>query len=34
MRVGWGIDAHRFGGPGPTLLGGVVVDEEIGRAHV
>jgi len=26
MRVGWGMDAHRFGGPGPTLLGGVVVD--------
>ena len=30
MRVGWGIDAHRFGGPGPTLLGGVVVDEARG----
>ncbi|MFH1330962.1 MAG: 2-C-methyl-D-erythritol 2,4-cyclodiphosphate synthase [Actinomycetota bacterium] len=27
MRVGWGIDAHRFGGPGPTLLGGVVADD-------
>jgi 2-C-methyl-D-erythritol 2,4-cyclodiphosphate synthase len=26
MRVGWGCDAHRFGGSGPTLLGGVVVD--------
>ena len=26
MRVGWGCDAHRFGGPGPTLLGGVEVD--------
>jgi len=26
MRVGWGGDAHRFGGPGRTLLGGVVVD--------
>jgi 2-C-methyl-D-erythritol 2,4-cyclodiphosphate synthase len=26
MRVGWGADVHRFGGPGPTLLGGVVVD--------
>ena len=26
MRVGWGMDAHRFGGPGPTLLGGVAVD--------
>ena len=26
MRVGWGLDAHRFGGPGPTLLAGVAVD--------
>jgi 2-C-methyl-D-erythritol 2,4-cyclodiphosphate synthase len=26
MRVGWGFDAHRFGGEGPTLLGGVAVD--------
>jgi 2-C-methyl-D-erythritol 2,4-cyclodiphosphate synthase len=26
MRVGWGADAHRFGGPGRTLLGGVEVD--------
>jgi 2-C-methyl-D-erythritol 2,4-cyclodiphosphate synthase len=26
VRVGWGCDVHRFGGPGPTLLGGVVVD--------
>lgn len=26
MRVGWGCDAHRFGGAGPTLLGGVVAD--------
>ncbi|HSG79678.1 MAG TPA: 2-C-methyl-D-erythritol 2,4-cyclodiphosphate synthase [Acidimicrobiia bacterium] len=26
MRVGWGVDAHRFGGDGPTLLAGVVVD--------
>jgi 2-C-methyl-D-erythritol 2,4-cyclodiphosphate synthase len=30
MRVGWGCDVHRFGGPGPTLLGGVVVDPERG----
>lgn len=30
MRVGWGADAHRFGGPGPTRLGGVVVDESRG----
>lgn len=26
MRVGWGFDVHRFGGAGPTLLGGVEVD--------
>jgi 2-C-methyl-D-erythritol 2,4-cyclodiphosphate synthase len=25
-RVGWGFDAHRFGGRGPIRLGGVVVD--------
>ena len=30
MRVGWGTDAHRFGGPGLTRLGGVVVDESRG----
>ena len=30
MRVGWGCDVHRFGGPGPTLLGGVVVDSDRG----
>jgi len=30
MRVGWGIDVHRFGGPGPTLLAGVVVDADRG----
>jgi 2-C-methyl-D-erythritol 2,4-cyclodiphosphate synthase len=27
VRVGWGLDAHRFGGAGRTLLAGVVVDE-------
>lgn len=32
MRVGWGIDAHRFAGPGMTRLGGVVVDEGRGVA--
>jgi 2-C-methyl-D-erythritol 2,4-cyclodiphosphate synthase len=26
MRVGWGIDVHRRGGPGPTLLAGIAVD--------
>ena len=26
VRVGWGFDAHRFGGPGPILLAGVIVD--------
>jgi 2-C-methyl-D-erythritol 2,4-cyclodiphosphate synthase len=30
MRVGWGVDAHRFGGDGPTLLAGVVVDTDRG----
>ncbi|MGH8937614.1 MAG: 2-C-methyl-D-erythritol 2,4-cyclodiphosphate synthase [Acidimicrobiia bacterium] len=30
MRVGWGFDAHRFGGPGPLRLAGVVVDHERG----
>lgn len=26
FRVGSGFDAHRFGGPGPVTLGGVVAD--------
>jgi 2-C-methyl-D-erythritol 2,4-cyclodiphosphate synthase len=26
MRIGWGFDAHRFGGAGPIVLAGVVVD--------
>lgn len=26
VRVGWGFDAHRFGGPGPILLAGILVD--------
>ena len=30
MRVGWGFDAHRIGGDGPMLIGGVVVDESRG----
>jgi len=30
MRVGWGTDVHRFGGPGPIRLGGVVVDQSRG----
>jgi 2-C-methyl-D-erythritol 2,4-cyclodiphosphate synthase len=30
MRVGWGADVHRFGGPGPIRLGGVVVDQSRG----
>jgi 2-C-methyl-D-erythritol 2,4-cyclodiphosphate synthase len=29
-RVGWGVDVHRFGGPGPTVLAGVVVDADRG----
>ncbi|MGH8874651.1 MAG: 2-C-methyl-D-erythritol 2,4-cyclodiphosphate synthase [Acidimicrobiia bacterium] len=30
MRVGLGVDAHRFGGKPPLRLGGVVVDEDLG----
>jgi 2-C-methyl-D-erythritol 2,4-cyclodiphosphate synthase len=28
MRVGFGIDAHRFGGSNPLVIGGVVVDAD------
>ena len=30
MRVGFGIDVHRFGGEGPLVLGGVIIDTERG----
>lgn len=30
MRVGFGFDAHRFGGPGPLQLAGVIVAEDRG----
>ena len=30
LRVGLGFDAHRFGGPPPLLLAGVIVDRELG----
>ena len=30
MRVSWGFDAHRLGGPPPLLLAGVVADSERG----
>lgn len=30
MRVGWGFDAHRIGGEGPMLIGGVVVATDRG----
>lgn len=30
MRVGHGFDAHKFGGPGPVVLGGVTIDHEPG----
>lgn len=30
MRVGWGFDAHRIGGPGPMRVCGVIVDEIVG----
>ncbi len=29
-RIGWGFDAHRFGGNGPIVLAGVVVDQTRG----
>lgn len=32
VRVGAGFDAHRFGGEGPVLLGGVVADTDRGLA--
>ena len=30
FRIGWGFDAHRFGGDGPLVLCGVVLDENGG----
>lgn len=30
MRIGWGFDAHRIGGDGPMLIGGIVVDDARG----
>lgn len=30
VRVGSGFDAHRFGGPGPVLLAGVIADASRG----
>jgi 2-C-methyl-D-erythritol 2,4-cyclodiphosphate synthase len=30
MRIGIGYDSHRFGGPGPLLLGGVEVEHDSG----
>jgi 2-C-methyl-D-erythritol 2,4-cyclodiphosphate synthase len=32
MRVGWGVDAHRFAPGGGVVLGGVAVDETRGVA--
>jgi len=29
-RIGWGFDAHRFGGGGPVVLAGVAVDQTRG----
>lgn len=29
MRVGWGFDAHRFGGSWPIRLGGVAIDSPL-----
>ena len=30
MKVGWGYDVHAFGGLGPLLLAGVVIDPDRG----
>ena len=30
QRVGFGYDAHRFGGPGPVILCGVAIDHPVG----
>ncbi|MDX1469371.1 MAG: 2-C-methyl-D-erythritol 2,4-cyclodiphosphate synthase [Acidimicrobiia bacterium] len=30
FRVGWGIDAHRLGGPGPITLGGLEIPSTVG----
>jgi 2-C-methyl-D-erythritol 2,4-cyclodiphosphate synthase len=30
LRVGFGYDAHRFGGPGPVILAGVPIDYPTG----
>ncbi|MET0117172.1 MAG: 2-C-methyl-D-erythritol 2,4-cyclodiphosphate synthase [Sedimenticola sp.] len=30
MRIGQGYDAHRFGGEGPLVIGGVSIDYEMG----
>ena len=30
LRVGWGFDAHRFGGPPPVLVGGVPIEHPRG----
>ena len=30
VKIGWGFDAHRFGGSGPIVLAGVVVDKTRG----
>ena len=30
LRIGWGFDAHRFGGPGPITLGGITMPAAVG----
>ena len=30
LRVGWGFDAHRFGGSPPLVLGGVIASDTVG----
>jgi 2-C-methyl-D-erythritol 2,4-cyclodiphosphate synthase len=30
VRTGFGYDAHRFGGNGPIILGGIAIESEVG----
>lgn len=30
LRIGQGFDVHKFGGPGPVVLGGVAIEHEFG----
>ena len=30
FRIGHGYDVHKFGGPGPVVIGGIAIDYELG----